>query len=100
MPTDERVILVPLLPFDHLIVPAHPVAVKVKVLGAQTTFVTGALIVGAAGALGSDIDLMVASLLVQPADMIEKSLYEPADKPVISKVPFNTFIDFGLPEPE
>jgi len=40
---------VPDEPFDQVIVPAQPLAVKVKVLGAQTTFGFGAVIVGAEG---------------------------------------------------
>ena len=49
MPTLESVILVPLPPFDQFTVPAHPLAVKVKVLGEQTTFCIGAVIVGEDG---------------------------------------------------
>jgi hypothetical protein len=43
------VILVPLPPFDQLTVPAQPLAVNVRLPGAQTTFGFGALIVGADG---------------------------------------------------
>ena len=42
-------ILVPLPPFDQFTVPPQPLAVKVKVLGAHTTFCIGAVIVGADG---------------------------------------------------
>jgi len=40
---------VPDEPVDQVMVPPQPLAVKVKVLGAQTTFGLGALIVGADG---------------------------------------------------
>jgi hypothetical protein len=41
--------LVPDEPFDQFTVPAQPLAVKVKVFGAQTTFGYGAVMVGADG---------------------------------------------------
>ena len=49
MPTLESVILVPLPPVDQFTVPAQPLAVKVKVLGEQTTVGLGAEMVGADG---------------------------------------------------
>ena len=49
VPTLESVRLLPLPPFDQLTVPAQPLAVKVSVLGEQTTLVAGAVIVGATG---------------------------------------------------
>ena len=49
MPTLDKTKLVPDVPVDQFTVPAQPLAVKVKVLGEHTTFVTGAVIVGAEG---------------------------------------------------
>ena len=49
VPTLDKTILVPDEPFDQLTVPPQPLAVKVSVPGAQTTFCIGAVIVGAVG---------------------------------------------------
>ncbi|GAB3522356.1 hypothetical protein GCM10027442_47260 [Emticicia fontis] len=49
MPTLESVKLLPDELLDQLIVPAQPLAVRVKVPGAQTTFGFGEVIVGADG---------------------------------------------------
>ena len=57
--------LVPLFPFDQVTVPAQPPAVKVSILGAQTTFGLGRVMVGALGTELSTLTKVVA-VAVQP----------------------------------
>jgi hypothetical protein len=57
--------LVPDEPFDQLTVPPQPLAVKVRVFGAQTTFGFGAVIVGELGIELSTLTNVVA-VAVQP----------------------------------
>ena len=65
VPTVESVKLVPDEPFDQFTVPAQPLAVKVSVLGAHTTFGLGAVIVGE---LGTELSILtkVVAVAVQP----------------------------------
>jgi len=75
VPTDESVRLVPEEPFDQVIVSAQPLAVKVKVLGAQTTFGLGVVIVGAEGwftickSVTTELATLVQEPTVQVADI-------------------------------
>ena len=46
---DSIMVLVPEVPFDQVTVPAHPLAVRVRVDGEQTDKLAGGVIVGAAG---------------------------------------------------
>ena len=68
VPTLESIRLEPIEPFDQLIVPAQPLAVKVKVLGEQTTLFAGAVIVGAVGwaRICSPVTLVLATLVQLP----------------------------------
>ena len=69
----EIVKLVPEVPFDQVIVPAHPLAVSVSVDGEQTERLTGGVIVGAAGLalisspLIAELELDIQPLTVQVA---------------------------------
>jgi hypothetical protein len=68
VPTLESVKLVPDEPFDHVTVPPHPLAVKVRVFGAQTTFGFGAVIVGADGwaVISKPVTVVLATLVQLP----------------------------------
>ena len=65
VPALESTKLVPVAPVDQFTVPPHPLAVKVKVFGAHTTFGLGAVIVGA---LGTELSRVtdVVDVAVQP----------------------------------
>ena len=70
----ESVKLVPEVPFDQVIVPAHPLAESVSDDGEQTERLTGGVIVGAAGLalisspliaeLGSDVQPLTVQVAV------------------------------------
>ncbi|WP_337045463.1 hypothetical protein, partial [Emticicia sp. 17c] len=68
VPTEESVKLVPVLLFDHVTVPAQPLAVSVSVLGEQTTFGFGALMVGAVGCvtISKPVTAVLAGLVQEP----------------------------------
>jgi len=72
VPTLESVRLVPDEPFDQVIVPAQPPAVKVSVLGAQTTFGLGAVIVGAEGwfIICNPVTIELATLVQEPIEQV------------------------------
>jgi len=75
VPTVERVRLVPVALFDQVTIPAQPLAVKVRVEGAQTTNGFGGVIVGELGLafISSPVTAELASevqpLIVQVAVM-------------------------------
>jgi hypothetical protein len=68
--------LVPLPPFDQLTVPPQPLAVKVSVFGAQTTFGFGALIVGADGwaVISKPVTAALAALTQEPTLQVAEML--------------------------
>ena len=81
------------MPFGKLVVKAILPSVVKQVVG----FVPKpAVIVGDAGSLKI---LLLASVLVQPAFVIEKPEKVPSGKPVNSNLPLATVIILGLPEP-
>jgi len=72
VPTDESVRLVPEEPFDQVTVPAQLLAVKTKVLGAQTTFGLDAVIVGADGwfTICKPVTTELATLVQLPTEQV------------------------------
>jgi hypothetical protein len=68
--------LVPEAPFDQLTVPAQPLAVNVKVPGAQTTFGFGALTVGADGCavISNPVTAVLAALTQEPTVQVAEML--------------------------
>ncbi|WP_337045477.1 hypothetical protein, partial [Emticicia sp. 17c] len=79
VPTLDKVKLVPVLLFDHVTVPAQPLAVSVSVLGAQTTFGLGALMVGAVGCvtISKPVTAVLAGLVHEPTVQVAVMLYVP-----------------------
>ena len=69
----------PLPPFDQFTVPPHPLAVKVKVPGAHTTFCTGAVIVGDEGTELSTVTDVV-DVAVQPLSPVTVTVYVPGEE--------------------
>ena len=57
----ESVKLVPEVPFDHVTVPAHSLAVRVCVDGEQTTKISDGITVGGLG-FGLTVTVLVATL--------------------------------------
>ena len=100
----EIVKLVPEVPFDHVTVPAQPLAESINVEGEQTTKVTGGVIVGAAGlalisrpvtaALGSDVQpLTVQVAVIEYVPMLESVKLVP-------EVPFDQLTVPAQPDAE
>ena len=85
-------------PFDQVTVPAHPLAVKVKVFGAHTTLGFGALIVGADGwaVISKPVTVVLATLMQPPTLQVAEIEYVPTLESVML-VPDELFDQLTVP---
>jgi hypothetical protein len=74
VPTDESIRLEPEAPVDQVTVPPQPLAVRVRVPSAQTTFGVGALMVGAEGC-----ETICKPVIVELATLVQEPTLQVAD---------------------
>ena len=76
MPTLDKIKELPNDPFDQFTVPAQPLAVNIKVLGAHTTFELGVVMIGDEGTELSKVTDVV-DVAVQPLSLVTVTVYVP-----------------------